>query len=76
MELRKKHTKNVDQKALKSGLFGIIGKSESLNIMIDGISELSNIEVFKGRREIQNAMLEAEYRRAQINELVHQMKCV
>lgn len=74
MELKKKHIKNVDQKARKSGLFGIIGKSESLNIMIDGISELSNIGTFKARREIQSAMLEAEYRRAQVNELVRQMK--
>lgn len=74
MELRKTRAKHDNQKKPKSRLFGIIDKSESLNLMIGGISDLSNTEAFKAQREIQSATLEAEYRKAQANELIQRMK--
>ena len=74
MELRKSHAKHDDQKRHRSRLFGIMDRSESFNLISDGISGLSDTETFKPRREIQSATLEAEYRKAQANELIQRMK--
>ncbi len=65
MGLRKNHVKKRDPSLYNSRLFGIIAKAESTNQMRNSEPSFPVALNFKARKSVGDAMLEAEYRKAQ-----------
>ncbi len=61
----KNHVKKENPSIYNSGSFGIIGKAESTNEMVDSEANFPVALNYKMRKAIRAAALEAEYRKAQ-----------
>lgn len=72
MGLRKRHVKKGNSGVHSSGLFGIIDKAESVNMRNSEVRLPYSLN-HKARKSVRNAMLEAEYRKAQAIALTRQM---
>lgn len=73
MGLWKRHAKKRNPRVHDSKLFGIIDKAEFANQMRNGEASFSTALNFSARKQVRNAVLEAEYRKGQAITLTRQM---
>lgn len=74
MGLGKTHVKKRNPRVHDSKLFGIIDKAELANQMRDGRASFSTALNSSVRKQVRDAVLEAEYRKGQAITLTRQMR--
>lgn len=76
MGLGKKHLKKANSSVLNSGLYGIIDRAKSTNVMRSSKADFLVAWNGKTQKLVRDAILEAEYRKAQAIALTRQMHLI